>query len=497
MNRKRLLSSDRRSGCATTRTRTRHARRARSAFLGAALLCLAGVAGVGADTLTIAQVDNTRLLLNQTIRAYVSVVDGGGNTVDGLGVDNFRVFESSEFWPEAERDVLSVEQGVNMVAGITVMLVLDNSGSMYWDASGAVQNSADPDVWRITAAKRAIRDLLGDMNNPSDQVGLVSFNLKLGAEVAPTSQKVDVEAALEQIVQPAPDEAFTELYESLYHAVDVMNDAAGRRVIILLSDGTDSGIKEGEYDFFPVRHGIDGAVAYAQETGVSVFTIGLSRDAAAESLQQIASATGGRHFSVEDPDDLSGLYRSIRAQILAEYVVTYAAGTEPAEYTNLRMEYVNGAARDEGSRPYYSSPLFGLPAEQINWLAFLAIIPAILLLWLLSRLKFEKEAAPASLQVLGVGGRRRRAGPMTIADKGAVTIGGGSDADLTLTGDTKVTQMVEARIEQREGVFTVVAGDSPVTVNNRPIKTRALKSGDVITVGETTIVFDGGATTKV
>ena len=72
-----------------------------------------------------------------------------------------------------------------------------------------------------------------------------------------------------------------------------------------------------------------------------------------------------------------------------------------------------------------------------------------------------------------------------------ITIGGSANSDLTIQGDPKVT-MVEAKINKKGDAFTIASMGSPITVNNRPIKTKVLRSGDLIKVGDTTIVFDGG-----
>ena len=77
------------------------------------------------------------------------------------------------------------------------------------------------------------------------------------------------------------------------------------------------------------------------------------------------------------------------------------------------------------------------------------------------------------------------------AGKTQVTIGGSDDDDLTISGDPKV-RLTEVDVERKGGVYTLKAEKSPVTVNNRAVKTRVLKSGDVIRVGDTTVVFDEG-----
>jgi Ca-activated chloride channel family protein len=444
-----------------------------------------------ADSITISQIDNSTLMINQQVKAYINAVDGNGQPIHGLDAGNFEVFESSKNWPEEEREIVSCEQGVNMTQGVNYMLIIDNSGSMYWDASGNIQDSDDESIWRITHAKNAVRSMLEQIKNPKDRVALTSFNVKLGTVVEPTDDKVAVEQSLEDIGRPSDEEAYTELYESLYHSIDYFTQIAGRKVIILLSDGENYPM-EGNPNF-PERKGIDGAIEYAKTENISVFTIGLSDRADSASLSRIAEETGGVYFPVYNPEDLSSLFTIIREQVLNEYLLTYIAGMAPAEQTTLRVVYTRGEQSAQAGRPYYSAPLFGLPQEKLIWFIFLAIPAALLLLLLLSLPKFENRRTQPALQILSSAGKKKRTvQPLTIADNETITIGGGAEADMTIPGDPALT-VVDAQIENKGGAYTIAATSKPVTVNNQKVKAKKLRSGDVITVGETTIVFDEGA----
>jgi len=75
--------------------------------------------------------------------------------------------------------------------------------------------------------------------------------------------------------------------------------------------------------------------------------------------------------------------------------------------------------------------------------------------------------------------------------KRSVTIGADSADDVTITGDRKVARTM-VQIEQKDGVYRVASKGGTVVVNNRQVRTKALRSGDVIKVGDTTVVFDEG-----
>jgi Ca-activated chloride channel family protein len=441
------------------------------------------------DTVRISHIDNSAMLVNQKVRVYTAVTDKNGEPVKNLDSENFRLYESGK-----EKEILSFERGININQGINLLLVLDNSGSMYWDASGRVKNSSDESIWRITYAKQAIESFLNEMKNPLDKIGIVSFNVKMGAKVKPTHDKVAIVEALKEIKKPTEEEAYTELYETLYHSVDYLRTFQGRKIILLLSDGQNFPLEKNPN--FPQRYGIDGAVSYAQQEGISVFTIGLSKRADRKNLRHIAEETGGAHFSVYDPAQLAGLYNLIRDQIINEYLLTYKAGMNPTEKRLVKVSYQISGMQAESERYYYSGTVFGFPQSELLFFIFLFIPAAGILLWVLSLIKFEKKESIPTLSVQAGGGRRKALQTISFTpQKTQVTIGGGKNTDITVAQDPRLPK-TEAKIAKKGGVYSITSTGNPVTVNNRAVKTKVLRSGDMIQMGDTTVVFDEGMMTQ-
>jgi Ca-activated chloride channel family protein len=447
---------------------------------------------VHGNTVRVAQIDNSLLLINQRVGVYVSVTGAGGVPVKGLGREMFTLYESTEE-QRLERPIIDIREGVNVIQGVNFLLVIDNSGSMYWDAAGRVRDSDDPDIWRITAAKQAVQDLLKEIRNPKDRVGLVSFNMRIDSEVRPTDDKVSIERALIGIKKPPEEEAYTELYETLYRSVQDLSALSGRKVIIVLSDGVDFPMEDNPY--FEERFGIEGVIDRANKDGISIFTIGLSAKADNRSLSRIAEETGGAHFATYSPQEISKLYALIRDQILNEYLLVYRAAMNPAERKLVSVEYrPEPGSRAIGSERYYfSETVFGFPRTSFPLLALIPIPVAAVLLWLLTLLKFEKHRTAPSLDVYQGRGRGKKVQTLAISPKKRkITIGADGSDDLTITGDRKVSRTM-VQIEQRDGSYRVTTSGGTMSVNNKNVRTKVLKSGDVIKVGDTTVVFDGGA----
>jgi Ca-activated chloride channel homolog len=442
------------------------------------------------QSVTISQVDNSTLLQDQKIRLYVSVTDDGGYPLDTLEKDGFSVMESVKGGKDMRREIVDFKKGANKDDGITFIFMLDNSGSMY-DTGDGKSTDVD-DLRKIAYAKNALKGLLKDMTNPKDRFGFISFNLRMDAEVQPTGNKQGVLDAIDQVGRPEKNEAYTEIYESLYSAANELETVRARKVIILLSDGENFPRKDNPY--FQVRHGLDGAVELSRKVGVSVFTIGLSRQADKAALTGIANKTGGAYFSAYNPEELAGLYNLIRNRILNEYLLSYYATMDPAEIKTVKVSCAVGPRPVAAERDYFSDTLFGKPQAVLNPFMFLAVAASLIVLALLALLKFERKQAEPSLEVLTVDGRRKTTLSLTIAaDKKEITIGGSQKADITITG-ARTAPESEVTIQNSNGVFTIAGTE--VTVNNKKVRNKALRSGDLIKVGNTTIVFDEGVKTR-
>ncbi|MBN2352699.1 MAG: VWA domain-containing protein [Spirochaetales bacterium] len=461
-----------------------------------ALLLLAAGLSFADDSLVVSQVDNSQLLAGQKIRVYVSVTNPGGNSIGGLQKEQFKVAEGPEGGKLAERSIIDFLGGGAMNEGMAIGLVLDNSGSMYTTMAG--RETKNDSAMRITYAKQAINDFLPKIANPNDRVALIAFNQTIMTNEVPlTDSKADVMKALTGLRQPEKNQQFTELYESLYYAITTMSHIPGRKVIILLTDGENYPYvppKGKTHPQFTVRRGLDGALELAQREGISVFTIGIGSGSFQNTLRKISNETGGMSYQVTNLNQLKELYSTIQERVLGEYVMTYFAGMEPALRKTVRVEFrrTPKAAALTGTRAYYAATLFGRPQEPFAPWVFAFLLLALLILFLLWILKFGSRKQDASLSVLAVDGKRSRIQPVTIMEtQREVTISGDSDADLTISGDSKLANS-EVKLFKEGSDYTLMSGQGTVKVNNQPVKAKKLRSGDLITVGNTTIVFDGG-----
>jgi Ca-activated chloride channel family protein len=456
------------------------------------LLIFLGIAAFGINV-SLAQIDASRLLLTQQVNLYVSVTDDSGQPVEGLPQQDFRVSESPDGRRFQEIPKLSgFEPRAGATEGITFLLLIDNSGSMYDTLAG--NPTTDVAAMRITQVKEAVRTFLASMTNPRDRVGLASFNTFYRLDTRPTQDKEAVAGYLANIQRPPPEDAYTELYASLTLAARDFAGIGGRKAIIVLTDGENYpfALYSGKPSpaFGPKIYQYTEPIQACQQEGVTVYAIDFAT-AGEPRLQDIAVQTGGKVFKATDRQELVNVYRSIHEQVAEEYLLTYRATMAPAERKYVRVQVFAPQGQAAATRFYFASTVFGLPLARLSWLLLIPIAAAGLLLWLLTLLKLERRPGPASLEVLQtrVGSASTRVVPLTTTK---TVIGGSTRANLTIAGAPGVREQHATVLYDPKNKSYTVVGSGEITVNNQPVKTKVLEPGDVIDVGGTTIVFDEG-----
>lgn len=98
----------------------------------------------------------------------------------------------------------------------------------------------------------------------------------------------------------------------------------------------------------------------------------------------------------------------------------------------------------------------------------------------------EQLLSPASLKVISSG---RMEGRQFVVDKPVVTIGRDERCDIALYYDRDVAMSHAVLRWDGSGYSIMPEGNATVLVNNQPVRSQRLKDGDVITVGQTRLLF--------
>ncbi len=256
------------------------------------------------------------------VTVYVAVDDAtGGAAMGGLRQQDFTVTEDG-----APVELVNVQGGGSVP--INTALVIDRSGSMVHDG-------------KMEGARDAARTFVGQMHH-DDKTTLIMFSnhtdiiYRLSSDTDTLRRKID----------SIRSGGGTALYDSIVQGVDELDKVSGRRVLLVLTDGQDSGGLSGS------RHSLREAIAYANDHDQPVYVVGLGErgsDGIDEAvLQQIARETHGEYFYAPGADDLIGLYGRLSSSLHEEYALTYHSPRPFYDGTRRDIVVQVGAASSVG-----------------------------------------------------------------------------------------------------------------------------------------------------
>jgi Ca-activated chloride channel homolog len=260
----------------------------------------------------------------------VSVTDPNNHAVTGLPREAFHVFEG-----KVEQTL--VQFGAED-APVSIGIVFDSSGSM--------RN-------KLAASRDAVARFL-DLANPEDEFSLVDFNATASLAIPFTSDAGLIRNQL-SLTQPG---GRTALLDAVTFAIDSMKSASNpRRALLIISDGGDN---DSRYTEFEIRRRV-------RESDLWIYSIGFDdrrgvmlpeEDHGPTLLANLAAASGGRHFTVRNPSELSEAAAAIGLELRNQYVIGYrpAAPARSGGYHKVQVRLMAGRDLRITFRPgYYDS----------------------------------------------------------------------------------------------------------------------------------------------
>jgi Ca-activated chloride channel family protein len=220
------------------------------------------------------------------VEVYASVTDRSGEPVRGLTRDDFVVREDGQ------------PQSISAFAAgdfpLSVAVAVDRSFSM---ASGGRLASAK------SAAKVFIREL-----RPEDEAMVLAIGSAVETVAARSTRREEQSAAIDRL-EPW---GTTGLHDAIIAGIDGVQDAKGRRALVLLSDGDDR---------FSTATAAE-ALSRARRSDVMVYPIALGRTRPSLFVE-LAALTGGRSFHVREPKQLPETLRTIARELRYQYLLGY------------------------------------------------------------------------------------------------------------------------------------------------------------------------------
>ena len=250
----------------------------------------------------------------QLVLINVTVTDPMNRFVTGLEAEHFQLFE--------DKGKQTISQFSSEDAPLSIGLVFDASGSM----GSKLQKS------------RQAAGQLFKTANPEDEFFLIHFNDRPELVVPFTTNTEEIQNRL-TFTQA---KGRTALLDGVYLAMNQMKKARNpRKAIIILSDGGDNSSRFTESE---IRNAV-------READVQVYAIGIyepigGRGRTAEELagpgllSEMAESTGGRHFPVENVNELPDIAAKIGIELRNQYVLGYTPTnqTRDGKYRKVQVK---------------------------------------------------------------------------------------------------------------------------------------------------------------
>jgi tight adherence protein B len=214
--------------------------------------------------------------------------------------------------------------GVNLANSKSVVLAIDRSRSM----QGAKFANALSAARQFVASKPS-----------SDGVSVLAFASNV-LRVSRFSQNPgDADAALQSLT--LDQHQGTALYDAVEVAVRELTAQGGARVLILLTDGTDTSS----------THSLDEAAQDARRHNVLVYSIGIAgKGFTPDALQRLAQDSGGAFYRAASSSALAGVYQAIAAALRNTWRVEYVTAARPGESIRLQAAVVGAGTASASTR---------------------------------------------------------------------------------------------------------------------------------------------------
>jgi Ca-activated chloride channel homolog len=242
-----------------------------------------------------------------TIRTEVSLVnviftaiDRNGKTLPGLKAEDFLVFE--------DRKLQEMEYFSDWTRGSEIALTV----ALLIDTSASVKNKLD---YEKQTAAEFFRSAL---RKNKDLALIIQFDSDVNLVQDFTEDLERLTAALSSLRAGNS----TALYDAIYLAVeDKLKEETGRKVIVVITDGTDTSSKVSEKQ----------ALEIAQRNDVLIYGIGVRGEALVSFgvLKKFAEDTGGSFFSPNSNlEEIRAAFRAIGEDLQGQYNLAYRSKNE-------------------------------------------------------------------------------------------------------------------------------------------------------------------------
>jgi Ca-activated chloride channel family protein len=254
----------------------------------------------------------------QAVQVTVSVLQGG-RFVSGLPQSAFTIQEDGRSQ--------TVNGFVAEDGPLELVVAVDISGSM---------KEALPTV------KKAVQAFLAAVP-PNNYVTVLAFN----EEVFEVSRRAMGAAERSKAIDELEAWGTTVLHDAIMRGLDVLDEQAGRKALVLFTDGEDRGSNSALAE---VERRLEGSDA-------TLYMVGQGRGTSAESLkrlmERLSEPTGGRALFTDRLDELSEAFQSLLEELRHQYLLGYQStnAAKDGTWREIKVD-VTGPGRVRARRGY-------------------------------------------------------------------------------------------------------------------------------------------------
>ncbi len=243
----------------------------------------------------------------------VTVTDDWNRIVTGLDKENFTIMEGNQ--------AQQVKHFSSEDAPLSLGVIFDMSGSM----SDKIEKSREAVIEFFKTA------------NPLDEFFMITFNDRPQMRADFTKSVEEIQGKL---VYTVP-QGSTALLDAIYMGVSKMKDAHNaKKALLIISDGGDNHSRYTENEI----------KSMVKEADVQIYSIGIFSMAPPTPeevsgpalLTEISSVTGGRMFSINNPNELADVATKIGIELRNQYVLGYRPSnkTKDGRWRKIKVKLI-------------------------------------------------------------------------------------------------------------------------------------------------------------
>jgi Ca-activated chloride channel family protein len=252
-------------------------------------------------------------LEGRLVNINVKVSDRMGKPLPTLRRDDFQVTEDN-----VPQDVSYFEP---VTSPLNIVLLLDLSGST---------------EKKIKIMRKAAKKFIDSLNS-ADRIAVAGFTRRF---YVISNFTTDHNLLKDRIGDLKNRHSGTAYYDAMWATLDLLEEAnAGRKAIVVLTDGVDNSLDHPNDSEYDPKHGFDELMARIEEADATIYPIFLDTEyetvnrrgqsdhsayvTARKQLDALAEQTGAVLFKADRAEDLEGVYQQVAAELHSLYSMAY------------------------------------------------------------------------------------------------------------------------------------------------------------------------------